>query len=220
MATQTFYPNIFSVEGNIGSGKSTIVEFMKNNTKLDNIVFLREPVDLWENIKDKNGESILSKFYANTKKYSFSFQMMAYISRLALLRDTVRKHPNKIIVTERCVSTDKNVFAQMLYDDGNIEEVDYKIYLQWFEEFIHDFPITAYIYVYTPPEVCSERIRKRNRNGENIPDVYLQRCDFYHNNWLNDVVPDKILRLDGTVQANGEEYIKNIDEIFKFIQRQ
>ena len=44
------------------------------------------------NIKDENDEHILSKFYNDQEKYSFTFQMMAYIS-------TYRKifHPHTYI---------------------------------------------------------------------------------------------------------------------------
>ena len=74
---------IVSIEGNIGSGKSTLLETLKTIFKENsNIVFLREPVDEWEKIKDKDGNTMLQKFYANQKEYSFAFQMMAYISRL------------------------------------------------------------------------------------------------------------------------------------------
>ena len=61
-------PLIISVEGNIGSGKSTYVEILKQSfTTISNrpVVFLQEPVDEWTTIVDKQGESILSKFYAN-----------------------------------------------------------------------------------------------------------------------------------------------------------
>lgn len=207
---------IFSVEGNIGSGKSTLVEYMNKNTDHENIIFLREPVDSWNDIKDKNGETILSKFYGNTKKYSFSFQIMAYISRLALLRETVRNNPGKIIITERCVNTDKNVFAQMLYDDGNIEDVDYQIYLRWFDEFVNDFPISGYIYVNSPPELCSERIKKRNRNGEVIPQSYLERCHDYHEKWLK-TVNTNIYTIDGKYKIDSSEYLVNILNIYTFI---
>ena len=71
---------IITIEGNIGSGKSTLLAHLKekyeNNT---NIIFLREPVDEWECIKDKEGVTMLEKFYSDQKTYSFSFQMMAYI---------------------------------------------------------------------------------------------------------------------------------------------
>jgi deoxycitidine kinase/deoxyguanosine kinase len=81
---------IVSIEGNIGSGKSTFVNKLKlyfhHNTK---IIFLQEPVEEWAEIKDKKGTTMLQKFYAEKEKYSFSFQMMAYISRLALFKQTV-----------------------------------------------------------------------------------------------------------------------------------
>ena len=48
------------------------------------------PVDDWEKIKDNEGNTMLKKFYANQEKYSFTFQIMAYISRLKILRQTVK----------------------------------------------------------------------------------------------------------------------------------
>ena len=65
---------IFSVEGNIGSGKSTFVKYLENYEKKDfeehkNCLFLQEPVKLWEEITDENNIPILTKFYTNPKKY-------------------------------------------------------------------------------------------------------------------------------------------------------
>ena len=208
---------IISIDGNIGSGKSTLVRQLKkhyNKTNSENektyknyagIVFVQEPVDIWMSIKDKNGESILSKFYGDTKKYAFSFQMMAYISRLHILKETVKEYPNHIIVSERCVNTDKNVFAKMLYDDGIIEEVNYQIYLKWFEEFVNDIPIQGYIYVKTTPNVCDKRIKKRNRDGESIPLTYLENCHKYHENWFNDV--KHVYTLDGNIDNSDDTHI-------------
>ena len=69
-----------------------------------------------------------------------------------------------IIVTERSVYTDKEVFAKMLYDNNKIEEVNYQIYLQWFNEFIKDIPLNGIIYLKTKPEKSLERIIKRGRD--------------------------------------------------------
>ena len=81
---------IFSLEGNIGSGKSTLIRLMMQ-TKAQ-FIYMLEPVDEWNNIVDKTGENILTKFYRDQKKYSFSFQMMAYISRLHLLREAIKSN--------------------------------------------------------------------------------------------------------------------------------
>ena len=194
------YITIVSIEGNIGSGKSTLLETLKSIFKENsNVLFLREPVDEWEKIRDKDGNTMLQKFYANQQEYSFAFQMMAYISRLTILRETVRdimhrvqstdqnKKEKYIIITERSLYTDKFVFAKMLYDQGKIEDVMYQIYLNWFDEFAKDFPVNDIIYVNTDPTKCYERIHKRARVGEEvIPLAYLTACHEYHNAFLDE----------------------------------
>lgn len=188
---------IVSIEGNIGSGKSTLLANLKKHFKNNShIIFLKEPVDEWSNIKDENGTTILEKFYADQEKYSFPFQMMAYISRLKLLKETVDKiksdqkthivdtlhdmmtnynenkiyldetRNNYIIITERSLYTDKMVFAKMLYDTKKIEHVNYQIYLNWFDTFAKEFPIDKIIYVKADPNICHQRIGKRHRDGE------------------------------------------------------
>ena len=188
---------IFTIEGNIGSGKSTLIRLLQK--KYDDIVCILEPVDQWGKIKDQKGESILSKFYKDQKKYSFSFQMMAYISRLASIKRVIEKNDKKslMIVTERSVYTDKEVFAKMLYDDDKIEDVNYKIYLQWFDEFIKDIPLAGIIYLKTSPEISLKRIIKRSRKGEIIPLEYLEKCHKYHEEWLKN---KKILILNGNLE--------------------
>ena len=64
----------------------------------------------------------------------------------------------------------------MLFDDGNINEIDMQIYLRWFDEFMKDIPIKGIIYVKTLPIKCFERVKKRGRKGEIIPIEYLERC--------------------------------------------
>jgi len=200
--------HIVSIDGNIGSGKSTLLENIRKYYKdSTNVIFLKEPVDDWEKIKDKNGCTMLQKFYENQEKYSFAFQMMAYISRLKILRDTVNEiskdvQNDYIIITERSLYTDKYVFAQMLYDQGKIEEVCYQIYLNWFDEFTKDFPITHVVYVKTEPEKCYERIHKRSRTGEEvIPLEYLQDCHKYHESFLDSTsgIDTRKIILDGNL---------------------
>ena len=171
---------IISIEGNIGSGKSTFLSYLKsNNTKF---VFVKEPVDEWESVRDtESGKSIIEKFYEDQEKYSFSFQMMAFISRFSLLRKAIQENPNAIIITERCLYTDKFVFAKMLFDMKKIEDINYQIYCKWFEEFSQEIPMSKIIYIKTEPEVCLERINKRNRTGENAIELdYLKLCSKYH----------------------------------------
>lgn len=210
---------IISIEGNIGSGKSTLVSKMKERFETINgcnVIFLQEPVDIWESVCDKNGVSILTKFYDNQSKYAFSFQMMAYITRLKLLTDTINsaKH-NSIIICERSLWTDKNIFAKMLFDDGNIEDVNYIIYNKWFEHFSKDCELDGIIYLNVNTNICEERIIKRDRNGEKIPIKYLEKCESYHNKWINETEKDVL-----TLTDNTEEMFSKIKTFVKNIQKQ
>ena len=211
--------HIFSIEGNIGSGKSTLVKILSE--KLHHVahipvIYVQEPVSEWDNIKDRNWKTILEKFYADQHKYAFSFQMMAYISRLALLKRVIKENPNAILITERSVFTDKEVFAKMLYDEGKIEEVNYQIYLQWFNEFIEDIPITGLIYMNTTPEKSEERVNIRARSGENIPLEYLKRCHEYHTKWINNFKKPVSL-FDGNTDFIDSLEINSLNKISSFI---
>ena len=173
--TESHNLKLVSIDGGIGSGKSTLIEKLREKYKNNsNIIFLKEPVDEWENIKDENGITILENFYKNPSKYGFSFQIMAFISRLKIMKEAVETNPNAIFISERSLFTDRFVFAKMLFDSGNIELINYTIYLSWFNTFSKDFKVNKVIYVNTEPHVCYERIEKRSRTGEsNIPLDYL-----------------------------------------------
>jgi deoxyadenosine/deoxycytidine kinase len=149
---------------------------------------------------------------------------MAYISRLDVIRKEIKKNPNAIFISERSLFTDKLVFAKMLFDSGNIELVNYKIYLKWFDTFAEDFPVNKVIYVNTLPEICHKRIIKRSRTGEsNIPLDYLKNCHKYHNNMLDtnseDCICKEQLILNGNVDIyeNKEQINEWIDQINMFI---
>ena len=214
---------IYTIEGNIGSGKSTIIkEIKKKYNSLNNceIIYLPEPVDIWSSIKDENGINIIKKFYADNNKYSFPFQMMAYISRITQLRKikhNLNPHKTYVFITERSVHTDKNVFAKMLFEEKKMNYCEYQIYNKWFDEFIQDIPIHKYIYIDTDTKVCMERIKKRSRKGEElIPIKYLNDCKKYHDNWLNELETD-ILIMSGDGEINTPEYNETIKNIINFI---
>tara|TARA_A100001015_G_C14916988_1_gene682759 strand:+ start:517 stop:1170 length:654 start_codon:yes stop_codon:yes gene_type:complete len=210
-------PKIISIEGNIGSGKSTMVEYLKKHLENDpTVCFLPEPVDKWNTIIDENGVNIIENYYKDQKKYAFQFQMMAYISRISLLREALKKD-YEIIITERSIFTDANVFAKMLYDEGKIGETEYKIYKLWFDEFIKDIPKISLVYVKTDPEICNRRVLIRNRVGENIPLDYLKECHNYHEIWINDNKDClNVLTIDGNPTMSEKLKKDNIEKINQF----
>lgn len=183
-------PLMISINGNIGSGKSTILEHLEKyydyTGRGHNIMFLKEPVDEWSTICDASGETILSKFYKDPAKYAFAFQVMAYATRLNMIRKTILENPQcRILICERSLEADKQIFANMLHDDGLIDDVCYQIYCRNFSEYAPDFKVDKNVYIDASAEKCYSRISKRSRSGEtNIELAYLEKCKKYHDEWL------------------------------------
>jgi deoxyguanosine kinase len=187
---------LISIEGNIGSGKSTLVEYLKS---LGKYIFVDEPVNEWLTIKDNTGSNALECFYKNQKENAFCFQVLAYITRLKKLIDTVKNNSsNNIIITERSIETDRNVFAKMLYEDGLISSIEWETYNYWFDTFKEVSKVDLIIYIKTSPDKCLERINIRNRMEEsNIKTEYLEKCNKYHNDWLNNDNNNEIITING-----------------------
>ena len=210
-------PRIVSIEGNIASGKSTLLNRMRAQYKtMSGVEFVAEPVNQWRTITDAQGEDMLTKFYANPARYSFAFQMMAYISRLSLLRRALSSGAD-IVFTERSVLTDRNVFASMLRGDGTLEEAEFKIYTRWFDEFISDIPEPEIVYVRTDPEICVTRAAARGRKGETVPLPYLTKVHERHENWLmGQSAAHRMLTLNANVDTTSapsvvEEWLRAIE---------
>lgn len=197
---------LISIEGNIGSGKSTIIEMFKRFNS-DNIVFVDEPVSEWQDIKVDNINA-LDLFYKDQKNNAFWFQILAYITRLRNLIKIKKNNPDKIIITERSIYTDKYIFAKMHFELGNISEIEWKTYNYWFDTFLEDTKLDLILYINTNPKECLNRIKKRNRSEEdNIELDYLINCDKKHKDWIENS-SDKVVRINGH---------QSIDNIKKFL---
>ena len=202
---------IVSIEGNIGSGKSTLISKLKKEfTELRSdcpVYYIDEPVKVWNTITDEKGDNIIKKYYEDQEKYAFQFQMMAYITRISELRKTIDRMSKSnycVIITERSIETDKEVFAKMLHEANVLDTISYNIYLKWFDELSRGLKINNIIYLKTNPETAKKRVAKRNRPGETISLNYLKSCHERHEGWLQNI-QDKLL-------LNGE---RDIEESFQ-----
>ena len=199
-----YKPIIISIEGNIGSGKSTLVKHLREVNH--DWIFLDEPVTEWELLKNDSGDSLLQLFYKDMPRWSYTFQNFAYITRMRKLIELSKMKFKKptIIVTERSVYTDRHVFAEMLLTDGKMTKMEMDMYLNWFN-LLHDFATIDYVvYLRTDSTKCLERIKKRDREGEsNITIEYLLSLELQHDKWINN--HDKSLVLDGNKDLNTDE---------------
>jgi len=222
-------PLILSLDGNIGSGKSSVMRYLEKNLanycaskgNTCKICFLQEPVSTWESIGDGNGKSIIAYFYENNERYSFAFQIMAYTSRMSLLKEAL-KEDYDVIISERSIYTDKFVFAKSLYDSEKMSLIEYTIYLNLFKEFQTIFQDLKIVYIRTCPEICDLRVQQRGRLGETIPIEYLKDCHHYHDIWLNNpeaIEQGLVLVINGNEETNTSQFIDNnfYDEVTRKI---
>lgn len=187
---------IISVEGNIGAGKSTIITNLKNYfNELKNeekqvdidkkIIFIKEPLDVWEATKDiSSGKNMIELFYENQKKWSFTFQMMVLATQEQLITETIEHNPQcEVIISERSIDAGKHVFTEMSADSNNMSNIEYQVYNLMFNNC--KYKLNETIFIDINPETCYDRVCKRARDGESGVDLeYLKCCDDYYRKWL------------------------------------
>ena len=74
----------------------------------------------------------------------------------------------RLIICERSLQTDKNVFCKMLYDSGKIEDINFQIYNKWFDEFISEIPLIYFVYIKTEPKI-GNHIKHRPQGSCSLP---------------------------------------------------
>ena len=176
---------IISLEGNIGAGKTTLLNALQEKYKdRDDVLFLLEPVDVWKEVQ-QNGKNILELFYEKKATYGFAFQVLAFQSRLQMIREACNQPDIHLIIMERSLDADYHIFAKMLYEQGYLQECEYEIYKRMAKYEREQYLLDGIVWLRETPETCMERIALRARKGEErISLEYLEKCDQYHQEWL------------------------------------
>lgn len=203
----------FIIEGNIGSGKSTLVDKLSQRSDAE---LIPEPVDVWLSIKGNDNKNLLHHFYDDMDRYAYLFQTMVFKTRLQSL-DKPQEKP--IRFSERSIWTDKYVFGKTCIDDNKMNQLEtncYHTWFNWLEEKFRPQP-TGIIYIKCSPEKCSERINKRGREEEShIPLSYLEKLHNLHEDWLNNWKYTPVLILDNEIDDNWDSILKQVDSFVNY----
>ncbi|KAJ8923654.1 hypothetical protein NQ315_010234 [Exocentrus adspersus] len=174
----TTRPFTVIVEGNIGSGKTTFLDYFN---QYENISVLAEPLKMWRNC---NGHNLLGLMYEDPKKWSFTFQ--SYVS-LTMVQHHCHRSPHPIKLMERSVYSARYCFVEKMKRDSILSEPATAVIDEHFQWLINN-PSTAVdlvVYLRTTPEVAYERIIQRNRKEEKtISFDYLKELHDIHEDWL------------------------------------
>lgn len=150
---------IVSIGGNIGCGKTTIVEKLQDMSP--KTVF-PEPIDKWG--------QWLQRFYKDPSKYAFPFQMKVLMDFLYF----DKSHNHQVVVTERSPLDSLFVFSKTLLENGSLTEMEYTLLKEYVDKI--GWVPHNYIYLRADSRVCVERIKNRSRECEDkIDPSYIQK---------------------------------------------
>lgn len=214
----------FIIEGNIGAGKSTFLKMLKKYLNIQAVV---EPNEQWQDVGD--GHNLLDHFYKDTKRWAYTFQSYAFVSRIMNQQAHARINPYLVQVLERSVFSDRYCFAYNAHELGYMNALEWKIYKEWFSWLVDTYMAKpdGFIYLRTNPKICYERLKKRNRHEEaQVSLEYISRLHDKHEGWLIKKegvtpmikeVPVLVLDCDIDFESNRAEQEKHVEDVGAFV---
>lgn len=190
MSAKRTHPFTVAIEGNIGSGKSTMLKVFKEFAEVQ---LLPEPVSKWCDLK---GHNLLGLLYEDPDRWSFQFQSFVQLTRLQLLlreskaaSETTDQNGQQIGVKilERSIQNNRCCFLELARKLKSLCEEELAVLNEWHDwlESTMDLKLDLIVYLRTTPEVAYERMRVRNRKEEaGAPLSYLQSLHTAYEEWL------------------------------------
>ena len=74
---------------------------------------------------------MLELFYEDKRRLGYTFQNAEILTRLKAIRGALAVSRKCVPITERSVLTDRFVFAEMLRDRGDIDALEWQLYMSW-----------------------------------------------------------------------------------------
>ena len=195
-----------AIAGNIGVGKSTLVE--KLCARLGWEPFFEGVVD----------NPYLADFYQDMRAWSFHSQIFFLARRLRDLR-LLRDFP-RTVIQDRSVYEDAEIFAKNLFHQGHIAERDWRTYRELYKVLTELLPppdLVVYLSASVPTFL--QRIALRGREYEkSIAPEYLAQLNVLYDEWIGDFALAPVL----IVPADRLDFVannKHLDLIAQKIQQ-
>jgi deoxyadenosine/deoxycytidine kinase len=192
-----------AVAGNIGVGKSTLVSLLCKRLG-------------WEPFYEPVAENpYLADFYQDMRTWAFHSQIFFLTHRLRAHRQLL-DHPTSAI-QDRSVYEDAEVFARNLYQQGQINERDYRSYRELYQV-LSDFlpPPDLVVYLRASVPKLLERIKLRGRTYERqINEEYLKQLNLLYEEWIQHFSLCPVL----TVPADDLDYVANSSHLDLIVRK-
>jgi deoxyadenosine/deoxycytidine kinase len=162
---------IVCVEGNIGSGKSTVLQTLRDT---HGYTVKEEPIDEWADLLDL--------YYDCPSKWALAFNLKVLHS-FRSIPEPPQGAPHQVVCVERSPGACRHVFGQLGYNDEHMTPAAWDIFKEYHD--LLTWEPDAYVYINTSPDRCFERIHTRGRECEDSLDrEYLRRIEFQYTNYL------------------------------------
>jgi len=194
--------------GNIGSGKTTLSEFLSRDggalEKFGKVKVFREDVA-------KN--PYLKLYYEDSKRWSFESQM-SFLSQRLVQREALEKFDG-VAISDRTIYEDGYIFADSLHDQKLLSDLGFKNYNFWFNFVISEFKkpdLLLYLKIKNINTLL-KRIALRGRDYEkNITYNYLYELNRKYEDWIKKWDGNKLI-IDAEIDMKeNNDYLKNIEE--------
>lgn len=191
------------VAGNIGVGKSTLVNLLCQRLNWDPFY---EPV---------TQNPYISDFYRDMDTWGFHSQVFFLAHRLQI-QYSILKHTGSVI-QDRSIYEDAEIFARNLFFQGHLSQRDYDTYLALYKA-MNDFlpPPDLVIYLQSSVQTLLQRIAQRSRDYEqSISADYLTQLNELYQQWINHFTLCPVL----TVPADELDYVAHSRHLDLIVQK-
>jgi len=173
-----------AIAGNIGVGKSTLVEFLSRTYGIS---------PYYEPSEDN---PYLPDFYRDMKRWAFHSQLY-FLSNKFRIHQELDRMPG-LVVLDRTIFEDAEIFATALHEMRKIDSRDWQTYRDFYATILQAIrPPDLMIYLKCSMRTLRKRIRLRGRAMEqDIPLSYLKRLDRLYESWIATYAMGDVLVLE------------------------
>lgn len=167
---------MIAIEGNIGSGKTTIGRHLSEKLSLS----------VYEELANDYTEELLANFYEDMVRWSFTLQVHFLNERFRKIKEIT--HPNSEGgILDRSIYGDQ-IFANVLHEDGKMTNAEHDTYSTLLTNMLEHTPNpTLMVYLRCDVDTVYERIQQRGRDFEkDISKEYLSRLDSHYEKWFKE----------------------------------
>jgi len=188
-----------AIAGNMGSGKSTLVEFL---ARTYGVMPFYEP-------NDEN--PYLEDFYKDMKRWAFQSQLYFLSNKFRLHQELDRQAGP--VALDRTIFEDAEIFATALMQMRKISKRDWQTYQSFYQAILDAIrPPDLMIYLRCSMRPLRQRIRLRGRKMEqDVPLAYLKRLDRLYEDWIDRYDMSEVLVIETDKLDYIHDFVHRLD---------